>query len=262
VNELPDILARICDAKREEIGRLRREGDAGLLQRIEGQAPPRGFRAAIATTDRVALIAEIKRASPSAGPIRADLSPSWMARQYERGGARCLSVLTDAKFFQGSLEDLAEAREATSLPVLRKDFVLDEIQVLEARAWGADCVLLIVAALARAELTRLLARARELGMDALVEVHSRAELDTALEVGAEMVGVNNRDLRTFEVNLRTAVALAPTVPEGVTVVAESGIRSPADVRRLKACGVDAILVGESLVRSRHPTAAARRLSDI
>ncbi len=259
---MPDILRRICAAKLEEVARLRKSGERKLLHRIKGQSPPRGFRAALTATDRVALIGEIKRASPSAGLIRRDFGAADIARQYEEGGARCLSVLTDEEFFRGSVEHLSEAREAVPLPVLRKDFILDEIQVLEARAWGADCVLLIVAALRRAKLADLLGEVRELGMDALVEVHDAEELETALSLGAETIGINNRNLHTFEVSLGVARTLAPVVPEGVAVVAESGIKGRADVEKLKSAGVDAVLVGEALMRSADLVVAARELSEV
>jgi len=259
---MPDILEKICAVKRREIERLHEAGEGRLRRGIEKQEPPRPFRAALSENDRVALIAEVKKASPSAGIIREDFDPASVAQAYERGGARCLSVLTDEEFFQGSLDDLTRARAAVELPVLRKDFILDQLQVLEARACGADCVLLIVAALDGAALAELLEEARALGMDALVEVHSRRELEAALSVGADLVGINNRDLRTFEVRLETTCQLAPTVPDGVAVVAESGIRTRADVERLKQCGVHAVLVGETLMRSRDPGAAARELSEV
>ncbi len=266
MSNMPDILRRICEAKREEIERLRAGGKEPLLMMTQRQSPPRGFRAALAATDRVALIAEIKRASPSAGVIRGDFDVSDLARQYEQGGARCLSVLTDEQFFQGSLACMSATRAAASLPVLRKDFLLDEIQLLEARAWGADCVLLIVAALggaaARAALEGLLAETRELGMDALVEVHDEAELEVALEAGSDLLGINNRNLHTFEINLETTARLAPLAPQGITLVAESGIRSPADVEELKAVGVHAVLVGEFLMRSPDTVSATRALSDL
>jgi len=262
VSEMADVLKRICAVKRLEIARLYSSGRRELAGRARQQPPPRGFKAALTATDRVALIGEIKRASPSAGLIRQDFRPAELARQHEQGGARCLSVLTDATFFQGALEHLAEARGATSLPVMRKDFILDELQVLEARAWGADCLLLIAAVLERKELADLLARVRRTGMDALVEVHSARELEAALEAGADLVGINNRDLHTFRVDLNTTAILAPAVPETVTLVAESGIQSRADVEKLKAWGVDAVLVGEWLMRAPDLVAAARELSDV
>ena len=262
MSEMPDILKRICAVKRDEIERLRSAGKEPLRRMVKEGTPPRGFRAALAVDGRVALIAEIKKASPSAGLICEDFDPVAIARQYERGGARCISVLTDERFFGGSLKHLVTVREAVTLPVLRKDFILDGIQLLEARAWGADCVLLIVAALDREQLAGLTAETRELGMDALVEVHSKEEVETALWAGADMIGINNRDLRTFEVSRDTTRRLAPLISEGVVVVAESGIGSPLEVRELKACGVDAVLVGESLVRSPDIVAATRALSEV
>ena len=259
---VPDILRRICQVKRQEIKQLRIAGEEGLLDMVRAQGASRGFRAALTATPRVALIAELKKASPSAGLIRPDFDPARIARCYEQGGARCLSVLTDKSFFHGAPEHLRDARAATDLPVLRKDFILSEIQVLEARAWGADCVLLIVAALGVKELAALLACTREHGMDALVEVHDEEELETALATKADMIGINNRDLHTFKVDIETACRLAPAVPEDVVVVAESGIKSRADVEKLKACGVRAVLVGETLLRAEDLAAAARGLSDV
>jgi len=262
MNDMPDILRRICAVKREEIARLRSGGEAPLRRMMDERTPPRGFRTALAADERVALIAEVKKASPSSGLIRADFDPVAVARAYEQGGARCISVLTDERFFGGSLEHLRAVRDAVSLPVLRKDFILEDIQLREARAWGADCVLLIVAALDRRSLAALAAETRELGMDALVEVHDEEELDAALLAGADMIGINNRDLRTFEVSRDTTRRLAPLVPEGIVVVAESGIRSRAEIRALKPWGVDAVLVGECLMRSPDIAAAARELSDV
>jgi len=262
VSEMPDILGRICARKREEIKLLRRAGEEPLRQRLGRQSPPRPFRSALLESPGVALIAEVKRASPSAGVIRRLFRPAEIARACQRGGARCISVLTDRPFFQGSLEDLVEVRSAVRLPVLRKDFILDPIQVLEARAWGADCVLLIVAALEADQLDLLMREARALGMDALVEVHEEAELELALQAGADMVGINNRNLHTFEVNTETTRRLAPRLPEGVLVVAESGITSRADVESLKLCGVKAVLVGESLMRADDIAAASSELSDV
>jgi indole-3-glycerol phosphate synthase len=224
------------------------------------QAPPtRPFAAALARAGRVNVIAEHKRRSPSRGAIREDLRPGDVARAYEAAGAAALSVLTDEAFFGGRLEHLQEARAATALPALRKDFVLDPWQVWEARTAGADAVLLIVAALTDVELTELLAVAREAGVDALVEVHDGAELDRALAAGARVIGVNSRDLRTLAVSLDTALALVPAIPDGVVAVAESGIRTGADVRRLRDAGFDAFLVGEHLMASPDPGEALRQL---
>jgi len=262
MDKVPDILRRICDAKRRDIERLRKAGEKPLLKMVRAQQPPRGFRAALAACDHVGLIAEIKKASPSAGVIRADFDPAAIAHSYEQGGARCLSVLTDEPFFQGRLEHMRDARSAVGLPVLRKDFILDEIQVVESRAWGADCVLLIVAALEPQALSALVSRTRALGMDALVEAHNELELARAVTAGADMVGINNRDLRTFEVDLGLACRLAPLAPPGVLVVAESGIKTRADLERLKACGVRAVLVGETLMRADDIAAATRALSKV
>jgi indole-3-glycerol phosphate synthase len=233
------------------------------LERAAATAPePRDFAAALAGTAHVALIAECKRRSPGAGPIRTGLDPSDLTRAYERAGAAALSVLTDRDYFEGSLADLAAAKEATSLPVLRKDFTLDRLHLLEARAAGADAVLLIVRILSDAGLMSLHAQARALGMAALVEVHDRAELVRALEVGAEIVGINNRDLSTFRTDLGTTLELLEDVPEDVLVVSESGIRGPRDAALLGDAGVDAILVGETLLRAPDPQVAVRFLATI
>lgn len=262
MSEMPDILARICEAKREEIAALRAGDLDALDRRARAASAPRGFRTALAGAPGVAVIAEVKKASPSAGLIREDFDPAAIARAYERGGAACVSVLTDRRFFQGEPAYLARVRQAVALPVLRKDFILDEAQVLEARALGADACLLIVAALEPAALAELLGAVREPGMDALVEVHDERELDAALEAGADLVGINNRDLRTFEVSLETCERLAPRVPEGVLVVGESGIKGPEDVRRLGECGVKAVLVGETLMRADDIQAATQALANV
>jgi indole-3-glycerol phosphate synthase len=209
-----------------------------------------------------AVIAEIKKASPSKGVIRADFDPAAIARSYEAAGAACLSVLTDADFFQGSDAFLQQAREACSLPVLRKDFVIDAYQVYEARVLGADCVLLIVAALDDATLLELSLLAADLGMDVLVEAHDRLELERALDVPARLMGINNRDLRSFEVSLDTTLALKDRVPDGRVLVTESGIASPDDVRRMRGFGVQAFLVGEACMRVADPGAELRRLFDL
>ena len=226
---------------------------------VRGAPPVRPFAAALARPGRVNVIAEHKRRSPSRGAIREDLAPADVARRYETGGAAALSVLTDGPFFGGRMEHLVEARAACSVPVLRKDFVLDPWQVWEARAAGADAVLLIVAALGDAELRDLLAVAGEAGMGALVEVHDRGELGRALAAGSRIVGVNNRDLRTLTVSLDTSLALAPAIPDDVLAVAESGIRTGADVRRLREAGFDAFLVGEHLMAAPDPGEALFRL---
>jgi indole-3-glycerol phosphate synthase len=221
--------------------------------------PPRPFAEALARPGKVNVIAEHKRRSPSRGAIREDLEPADVARGYEKAGAAALSVLTDEPFFGGRIEHLVAARGATGLPVLRKDFVVDPWQVWEARAASADAVLLIVAALEDPALKDLLGLAGEVGLDALVEVHDRDELDRALEAGARIVGVNSRNLKTMEVSLDTALSLAPAIPEGVVRVAESGIRTGDDVRRLREAGFDAFLVGERLMSAPDPGAALRQL---
>jgi indole-3-glycerol phosphate synthase len=226
---------------------------------VQAAPPVRPFAEAIARAGRVNVIAEHKRRSPSRGAIREDLLPADVARRYESAGAVAISVLTDEPFFGGRMAHLEEVREATGLPVLRKDFVLDPWQVWEARAAGADAVLLIVAALTDAELRGLLGVAREAGLDALVEVHDRGELDGALSAGARIVGVNNRDLKTLAVSLDTAVALAPAIPDDVVAVAESGIRTGAHLRRLRDAGFDAFLVGEHLMSAPDPGEALERL---
>ncbi|MFW6079435.1 MAG: indole-3-glycerol phosphate synthase TrpC [Gemmatimonadota bacterium] len=253
------VLERIVAAKREEVERLKARA-ASLRSAAEAAGEGRGLSTALAGgAGEVALIAEVKRRSPSAGELRSELSPAEVARAYEAAGAVAISVLTDGPFFGGTLEDLAAVRASVGLPVLRKDFVLAPLQLWEARAAGADAVLLIVRILDDARLAELVALAGELGLDALVEVHDRAELDRALEAGARILGINNRDLSTFRTDLSVTLELAGSVPRDRVLVAESGIRVPADVDRLGAAGVDAILVGESLMRSDDVEAAARSL---
>ncbi len=218
----------------------------------------RGFRKAL-EKKRPAIIAEIKKASPSAGLIQANFKPGEIARKYEEAGAACLSVLTDKQFFQGSLDDLIEARSSCGLPVLRKDFTLDRYHLLQSSAAGADCVLLIVAALSDAELSELLEQAKELELDVLVEVHDEAELERALRVEAEMIGVNNRNLKTLEVSLETSFRLAERIPAGVLKVSESGIRTAEDIKRLMDAGYAAFLVGESLMKQEDPGGGLTRL---
>jgi len=254
------VLDRILERTRERVaaGSARRplaEVRAAAL----GAPPARPFAAALSRPGRVNVIAEHKRRSPSRGSIREDLAPADVARRYAEAGAAALSVLTEPESFGGRLEHLVEARSAVSLPALRKDFVVDEWQLWEARAAGADAALLIVAALTSAELARFLAATGEAGLEALVEVHDRAELDCALEAGASVVGVNNRDLRTLEVRLETSLDLASDIPDGVVAVAESGLRTGSDLRRLRDAGFDAFLVGESLMASPDPGAALRAL---
>jgi len=236
--------------------------DTRTLDELERSAlagrPVRPFRAALAAPG-MSVIAEVKRRSPSKGDLAPGLEPSVLAKAYADGGADCLSVLTDAEFFGGSPNDLAAARSAVHLPVLRKDFTVSEADVYDARAMGADAVLLIVAALTPAELSALRLLAHQLDMAALVEVYDADELQRALDAGAKLVGVNQRDLRTFEVDGTRAEQLAEAMPPGVVKVAESGIRDADDVARLAACGYDAVLVGESLVTATDPTAAVRTL---
>ena len=256
----PSVLDAILAKTRERVASERECRPLALSHPAVRQAPPvRPFGAALARPGRVSVIAEHKRRSPSHGAIREDLLPADVAHRYEAAGAAAISVLTDEAFFGGRMAHLEEVRAATTLPVLRKDFVLDPWQVWEARAAGADAVLLIVAALTDAELSGLLAVTREAGLDALVEVHDRGELDGALSAGARIVGVNNRDLKTLAVSLDTAVALAPAIPDDVVAVAESGIRTGADVRRLRDAGFDAFLVGEHLMKAPDPGEALRQL---
>jgi len=258
---IPDILAKICAVKRQEIAALHAGDTAALARAAAEQAKPRGFRTALADAPGVALIAEVKKASPSKGLIRADFDHRAIARVYADSGATALSVLTDAPFFQGAPEFLRDIRAEVALPLLCKDFILDALQIVQARALGADAYLLIVAALTPDELAALIAAGRRLGMDALVEVHDEAELATAADVGADLIGVNNRDLRSFDVRIETTERLAPLAPAGALLVGESGIRTPADVQRLRAVGTKAILVGESLMRAEDLAAATRRLAD-
>jgi indole-3-glycerol phosphate synthase len=254
------VLDGILATTRARVASERERRPLGPSDPAVRDAPPvRPLAEALARPDRVSVIAEHKRRSPSRGAIREDLAPADVARRYEAAGAAALSVLTEEAFFGGRLAHLEEVRAATALPVLRKDFVLDPWQVWEARASGADAVLLIAAALADAHLSALLATAREAGLDALVEVHDRGELDRALAAGSRIVGVNSRDLRTLAVSLDTALALAPAIPDDVVAVAESGIRTGADVRRLRDAGFDAFLVGEHLMKAPDPGEALKRL---
>jgi indole-3-glycerol phosphate synthase len=259
----PDILKKIMRRKAEEVAaraeRLPlRELEAGLAAAPPRRAFAEVLAAKIAAGD-AAVIAEIKRASPSKGVLREDFRPADIAASYARGGAACLSVLTDVDFFQGSDLDLQQARSACALPVLRKDFIIDPYQVYEARAIGADCILLIVACLGDAQLEELNGLARDLGLDVLVEVHDGEELRRAMHVPGRLIGINNRDLRSFEVRLETTLGLLREIPTNRLVVTESGIHTRGDVARMRGHGVDAFLVGEAFMRAADPGALLREL---
>ena len=246
------ILERIVAAKRAEISAAKRPVD------LKSAPPVRDFIAAV-RAKRPAVIAEIKRASPSKGVLRQDFDPAAIAKRYEEAGAACVSVLTDREFFQGAPEHLSTARAACKLPALRKDFIIDPYQVYEARALGADCILLIVACLDDAQLGELEALAHRLGMAVLVEVHDAEELERGLKLKTPLLGINNRNLRTFETRLETTLALLPRVPPERIVVTESGILAPADVARMRASGVHTFLVGEAFMRAPDPGAALHTL---
>ena len=259
---MSDALERICADKRAHVARCKTERPLGSLDAdARAAGPSRGFAAVLAravAADGLALIAEIKRASPSRGLIRADFDPPSLARAYRAGGAACLSVLTDAPYFQGHDDHLREARAAVDLPCLRKDFTLDPYQVVEARALGADCVLLIVAAVDDGAAAEIEATAREHAMDVLVEVHDEAELDRAARLRSRLIGVNNRDLKTLTVDLAATERLAPLAPEGAELVCESGLETHADLERMARVGARRFLVGESLLR--RPDVAAATLA--
>jgi Indole-3-glycerol phosphate synthase len=258
-----DMLAKILAVKAEEVARARQlRSEAEVLREAQARQDVRGFAQAIAdkiAAGKPAVIAEIKKASPSRGVLRERFVPAEIASTYAAHGAACLSVLTDVQFFQGSHDHLRQARAACALPVLRKDFIIDPYQIVSARALGADCVLLIVAALDRARLQELEACAIELGMDVLVEVHDADELETALALKTPLLGINNRNLRTFETTLQTTLELLPRIPDGKCVVTESGIMQPDDVKRMREHGVHAFLVGEAFMRAPDPGVELARL---
>ncbi|HEV2730919.1 MAG TPA: indole-3-glycerol phosphate synthase TrpC [Terriglobales bacterium] len=258
---MPVSLDQIVAATRRRVAERQRTTDLRELERRAAEHVPRGFRTALQekSRDSVAVIAELKKASPSRDLIRADFDVERLAGELETAGAAALSVLTDEEFFQGSLQNLQVASRATKLPCLRKDFIVDEFQLLEARAYCADAVLLIVAALSQPELTGLVARAAGYSLNVLCEVHDSEQLQRALDAGCDLIGVNNRDLRTFKVDLETAFRLAELIPGNVVRVAESGIQTGGDISRLRAAGYEAFLIGESLMRAASPGEALRAL---
>jgi indole-3-glycerol phosphate synthase len=253
------VLGRIVEARRASVSHRQRVVPEAVLRMTAQKAEPARDFASALCRDEINVIAEMKKASPSAGVIRPDFDPAALARGYEAGGAAALSVLTEEDFFQGALSHLREARAATTLPILRKDFIVDPWQVWEARAAGADSFLLIVAALSRSALGELIALGRELRMEPLVEVHTAEELDLAIAAGAQIIGVNNRDLHTLAVRVETSFELVNEIPNGCVAVSESGLRSAEDLVRLRAAGFDAFLMGEHLMREADPGAELRRL---
>jgi indole-3-glycerol phosphate synthase len=266
---MSDILNKILAVKADEVAAAKKYRDLHSLRRevetdTELRANVRGFEAGLRRSieaGRAGVIAEVKKASPSKGVLRADFQPAAIAESYAKGGASCLSVLTDEQFFQGATDYLKQARAACELPVIRKDFLVDLYQVYEARAMGADAILLIVAALDHGLMAELEACAQELGMDVLVEVHDADELNAALRLKTRLLGINNRNLRTFEVTLDTTLGLLPTIPAERLVVTESGILAPADVKRMRDANVHAFLVGEAFMRAPDPGTELRRLFD-
>lgn len=260
---MTDILARILETKKAEVATARQmRSESELMREAKSRKDLRCFSHALEAKiaqGKPAVIAEIKKASPSKGIIRENFQPPEIATTYAAHGAACLSVLTDVQYFQGGYDHLRQARAACTLPVLRKDFMIDPYQIIHARALGADCILLIVAALSSKQLHELEAVAVELGMDVLVEVHDRDELETALDLQTSLLGINNRDLRSFQTRLETTLAMLPDVPEGKRVITESGILTPADVRRMREHGVEAFLVGEAFMRADDPGQALHQL---
>jgi len=264
---MSDILKKILDVKAEEVAAAKKARSlASLRDEVENdraaRATLRGFEASLrdkTAAGHAGIIAEVKKASPSKGVLRADFKPAEIAASYEQHGAACLSVLTDVQFFQGAPDYLKQARAACGLPVLRKDFIVDPYQVYEARCWGADCILLIVAALDHGLMAELEACAHELGMSVLVEVHDGAELDAALHLKTALLGINNRNLRTFETSLDNTIALLPRIPADKLVVTESGILTPDDVKKMRDANVHAFLVGEAFMRAPDPGAELARL---
>jgi indole-3-glycerol phosphate synthase len=258
-----DILEKILQTKKAEVATARQmRSESDVLREAKSRKDLRGFARAIEekiSQGKPAVIAEIKKASPSRGVIREDFNPVAIAASYAAHGAACLSVLTDVKFFQGSYDYLRQARAACTLPVLRKDFMIDPYQIIHARALGADCILLIVSALSLSQLREFESVANELGMDVLVEVHDRAELDIALELNTSLIGINNRNLRTFQTSLQNTFDLLPAIPEGKRVITESGIHTVDDVRQMREHNVNAFLVGEAFMRAPDPGAALRDL---
>lgn len=260
---MTNVLSQICDQKRQHIAAAKQKiSERELLERCKQQTLPRGFTRALQhkmAAGQVGLIAEVKKASPSKGIIREDFSPAAIAKAYEQGGAACISVLTDVPYFQGHDDYLIEARSAIKLPVLRKDFMLEPYQIIESRALGADCILLIMAELSDVQAAELESTAHELGMNVLIEIHDQEELQRALNLKSKLIGINNRNLKTLDVNLQTTEQLVPLIPKDKLVICESGIFTHADILRMQAVGVHSFLVGESLMRQADITKATQEL---